>query len=283
MLGLPLVKEVRIGEDVAIGGRNPLLFIAGPCVIESREHCLRMAERLATLAAKMDLVLVFKSSFDKANRTSMDSYRGPGPEEGLRILEEAKEATGLPVTSDVHEMSQVGPAAQVLDIVQVPAFLCRQTDLLVEAARSGRPVNVKKGQFLSPEDVEPILGKVRAAGGTCLITERGASFGYRNLVTDMRAFPVIRALGAPVVFDATHSLQQPGGLGASTGGTPEFCAPLARAAAACGVDGFFFEVHDDPPSALSDPTTQVTPAFFEEIAPVLQEISALAREGEEAP
>jgi 2-dehydro-3-deoxyphosphooctonate aldolase (KDO 8-P synthase) len=278
---IPKVQEVRIGPRHALGGENPPLFVAGPCVIESREMALRLAERLARIAEEQHLQLVFKASFDKANRTSLDSFRGPGLEAGLRILEEVKRATGLPVTSDVHSPEQARAAARVLDLIQVPAFLCRQTDLLVAAAGTQRPVNVKKGQFLAPEDVGHILGKVHGADGTCCITERGTTFGYHDLVVDMRSFPAIRGLDVPVIFDATHSTQRPGGRGASSGGSPEFCAPLARAAAAAGVDGFFFEVHEDPCHALSDPATQVAPELFAELAPLLLEISARVRAAEE--
>jgi 2-dehydro-3-deoxyphosphooctonate aldolase (KDO 8-P synthase) len=204
--------------------------------------------------------LVFKSSFDKANRSSIESFRGPGLEEGLDILREVKNETGLPLISDIHEPQQAEPAAKVLDILQIPAFLCRQTDLVAAAARTGKPVSVKKGQFLSPEETKNILEKGREVGNErVFITERGTTFGYQNLVVDMRAFPIIRSFGAPVVYDLTHSMQKPGGEGKQTGGTPQFARPLARAAAAAGADGFFMEVHDNPPAALSDRTTQIRP------------------------
>ena len=253
-------RSISITSDIAFGGDNPPLFIAGPCVIESREHALSMARTLLKLRDELKVNLVFKSSFDKANRSSIESFRGPGLEKGLEILRAVKKETGLPLLSDIHDVSQVGPAAEVLDILQIPAFLCRQTDLVAAAARSGKAVGVKKGQFLSPEEAKNILDKGREAGNDrVFITERGSSFGYQNLVVDMRAFPIIRGFGSPMVYDITHSMQKPGGEGKQTGGTPQFARPLARAAAAAGADGFFMEVHDNPPSALSDRTTQIRP------------------------
>ncbi|HVT43325.1 MAG TPA: 3-deoxy-8-phosphooctulonate synthase [Thermoanaerobaculia bacterium] len=255
-----MTRAIQITPEIAFGGGNPPLFIAGPCVIESRDHAMRMARILRELRDELGINLVFKSSFDKANRSSIDSFRGPGLEEGLAILAEVRRETGLPLLSDIHEPWQAGPAAEVLDILQIPAFLCRQTDLIAAAARTGRPVGVKKGQFLSPEEARNILEKGEEMGNRrVFITERGSSFGYQNLVVDMRAFPVMRELGAPVVYDITHSMQKPGGEGKQTGGTPQFARPLARAAAAAGADGFFMEVHDDPPAALSDRATQVDP------------------------
>ncbi|MGZ8833887.1 MAG: 3-deoxy-8-phosphooctulonate synthase [Thermoanaerobaculia bacterium] len=253
-------RPIQITGNLAFGGDNPPLFIAGPCVIESREHALSMARTLKKLRDDLKINLVFKSSFDKANRSSIESFRGPGLEEGLDILREVKEKTGLPLISDIHEPRQAAIAAEVLDILQIPAFLCRQTDLVAAAARTGKAVSVKKGQFLSPEETKNILDKGREAGNErVFITERGSSFGYQNLVVDMRAFPIIRGYGAPVVYDITHSMQRPGGEGTQTGGTPQFARPLARAAAAAGADGFFMEVHDNPPAALSDRTTQIRP------------------------
>jgi 2-dehydro-3-deoxyphosphooctonate aldolase (KDO 8-P synthase) len=253
-------RSISITSDIAFGGDNPPLFIAGPCVIESLEHALAMARTLLKLRDDLKINLVFKSSFDKANRSSIESFRGPGLEKGLEILRAVKKETGLPLLSDIHDVSQVGPAAEVLDILQIPAFLCRQTDLVAAAARSGKAVGVKKGQFLSPEEAKNILDKGREAGNDrVFITERGSSFGYQNLVVDMRAFPIIRGFGSPMVYDITHSMQKPGGEGKQTGGTPQFARPLARAAAAAGADGFFMEVHDNPPSALSDRTTQIRP------------------------
>jgi 2-dehydro-3-deoxyphosphooctonate aldolase (KDO 8-P synthase) len=266
-------RPIRITDDIAFGGENPPLFIAGPCVIESREHALGMARTLRNLRDELGINLVFKSSFDKANRSSIESFRGPGLEEGLKILRAVKEETGLPLLSDIHEWQQAEPAAEVLDILQIPAFLCRQTDLVAAAARTGKPVGVKKGQFLSPEETKNILEKGHEVGNDRLfITERGTSFGYQNLVVDMRSFPMIRALGAPVVYDITHSMQRPGGEGKQTGGTPQFARPLARAAAAAGADGFFMEVHDNPPAALSDRTTQLRP---EHARAIIEDILAL--------
>ena len=255
-----MTRAIRITGDIAFGGDNPPLFIAGPCVIESREHVLAMARTIRALRDELKINLVFKSSFDKANRSSIESFRGPGLDEGLKILRDIKEETGLPLLSDIHEWQQAEPAAEVLDILQIPAFLCRQTDLVAAAARTGKAVGVKKGQFLSPEEAKNILDKGREVGNErVFITERGSSFGYQNLVVDMRAFPLIRGFGAPVVYDITHSMQRPGGEGKQTGGTPQFARPLARAAAAAGADGFFMEVHDNPPAALSDRTTQLRP------------------------
>ncbi len=271
-------RVIEISREIRFGGDNPPLFIAGPCVIESREHLLRMAGIVAGLRDELKINVVFKSSFDKANRTSIESFRGPGLEKGLELLREVREKTGLPLISDIHEPQQAAPAAAVLDILQIPAFLCRQTDLVAAAARTGKAVSVKKGQFLSPEEAKNILDKGREAGNErVFITERGSSFGYQNLVVDMRSFPIIRGFGAPVVYDITHSMQKPGGEGKQTGGTPEFARPLARAAAAAGADGFFMEVHDNPPAALSDRTTQLRPeaarAIIEDILAIRQTLS----------
>ncbi|HWW60517.1 MAG TPA: 3-deoxy-8-phosphooctulonate synthase [Thermoanaerobaculia bacterium] len=255
-----MTKTIAITPDIRFGGDNPPLFIAGPCVIESREHLLKMARTLAKLRDELKINLVFKSSFDKANRTSIESFRGPGLEQGMELLRAVREETGLALLSDIHEPWQAAPAAEVLDILQIPAFLCRQTDLVAAAARTGKAVGVKKGQFLSPEETQNILAKGAEVGNEkVFITERGTSFGYQNLVVDMRSFPIVRGYGAPVVYDITHSMQKPGGEGKQTGGTPQFARPLARAAAAAGADGFFMEVHDNPPAALSDRTTQLRP------------------------
>ena len=263
---MTVTRSIQISDGVAFGGDHPPLFIAGPCVIESREHTLKMARTLLKMRDELKINLVFKSSFDKANRSSIESFRGPGLEKGLDILRAVKEETGLPLISDIHEPQQAAIAAKVLDILQIPAFLCRQTDLVAAAARTGNAVSVKKGQFLSPEETKNILDKGREAGNDrVFITERGSSFGYQNLVVDMRAFPIIREYGAPVVYDITHSMQKPGGEGKQTGGTPQFARPLARAAAAAGADGFFMEVHDNPPAALSDRTTQIRPEAAREI------------------
>lgn len=251
-------RAIRITDRLSFGAGQPPLFMAGPCVIESREHALRMGDVMRKLADELQIQLVYKSSFDKANRTSIASFRGPGLDEGLRILQEVKDATGLPLVSDIHEPSQAGPAAEVLDVLQIPAFLCRQTDMIAAAARTGKAIGVKKGQFLSPEETKNILEKGDEVGNpNVFLMERGTTFGYQNLVVDMRSFPIMRSFGAPVVYDITHSMQRPGGEGKSTGGTRQFARPLARAAAAAGVDGFFMEVHNDPDKALSDKTTQL--------------------------
>jgi 2-dehydro-3-deoxyphosphooctonate aldolase (KDO 8-P synthase) len=263
---MTITRAIRITDDISFGGDHPPLFIAGPCVIESREHALMMAKTLKTMADELKIHLVFKASFDKANRTSIESFRGPGLAKGMEILQAVKDETGLRVLSDIHEPNQAEAAGKVLDIIQIPAFLCRQTDLVAAAARTGKAVGVKKGQFLSPEEARNILEKGREAGNDrVFITERGTTFGYQNLVVDMRAFPILRELGPPVVYDITHSMQKPGGEGKQTGGTPEFARPLARAAAAAGADGFFMEVHDNPPAALSDRTTQLKPYAAREI------------------
>jgi 2-dehydro-3-deoxyphosphooctonate aldolase (KDO 8-P synthase) len=268
-----ITRRIEITPNVAFGGNEPPLFIAGPCVIESREHTLRMAELLQELRDELNINLVFKASYDKANRSSISSFRGPGLTEGLDILNEVKEKTELPVLSDIHEVSHAEPASSVLDIIQIPAFLCRQTDLILAAAETGKAVAVKKGQFLSPEEARNILEKAQEAGNSrVFLTERGTSFGYQNLVVDMRAFPIMREYGVPVVYDITHSMQKPGAEGKQTGGTPQFARPLARAAAAAGADGFFMEVHDNPPAALSDRSTQVN---VETARTIIREILAI--------
>ena len=245
-------RSVRIGA-VTIGGGAPLALIGGPCAIENEKHALMVAERLQRLTADAKVPFIYKSSYDKANRSSIHSYRGPGLTEGLRILQKVKDETGLAVLSDVHAVSEVAPAAQVLDVLQVPAFLCRQTDLIVACARSGRPVNVKKGQFVAPRDMVNVVEKVRASGSEdLLLTERGTSFGYNNLVVDFRGLPIMRAFGYPVVFDATHSVQLPGGQGDRSGGERPYVQALARAAVAVGVDALFMEIHEDPDRTLED-------------------------------
>jgi 2-dehydro-3-deoxyphosphooctonate aldolase (KDO 8-P synthase) len=250
--GNKVVKEILIGS-VKIGGNRPLVLIAGPCVMESEVLTLRCAERLMTICNGLTTPLVFKASYDKANRTSGASFRGPGLREGLRILARVKESLGLPVLTDIHSVEEVAPVAEVADVLQIPAFLCRQTDLIEAAARSGRVVNIKKGQFLAPWDMENVVEKARSSGSSQIIlTERGASFGYNNLVSDMRSLPIMRRIGYPVVFDATHSVQLPGGLGGSSGGQREFVEYLSRAAVATGVDGIFLEVHEEPEKALCD-------------------------------
>ncbi len=246
------MTAVRIGPAV-VGAGHPLVLIGGPCAIENEKHALMTAERLATIAADRHVPFVYKSSYDKANRSSIDSYRGPGLAEGLRILRRVKEVVGVPVLSDVHQVEEVGPAAEVLDVLQIPAFLCRQTDLVVAAARTGRPVNVKKGQFVAPGDMKNVVEKILAAGNEqVLLTERGTSFGYHNLVVDMRSLVQMRELGVPVVFDATHSVQLPGAGGTRSGGERKYVPALARAAVAVGVDALFMEMHEDPDRTLPD-------------------------------
>ncbi len=256
-------------------GRGRPFFIAGPCVIESEKHCLKMAERLAGIAARVSVDLIFKASYDKANRSSPRSFRGPGLEEGLRILEKAREVSGLPLLSDVHETSQVRTAAEVLDVLQIPAFLSRQTDLIRAAAATGRAVNVKKGQFLSPWDMRNVLEKVLDTGNrNVILTERGTSFGYNNLVVDFRCFAIMQSFGWPVVFDVTHSVQIPGGKGDRSGGEARYIPCLARAGAAAGVDGFFFEVHDNPERALSDGPNALNLKLFPRLLDELLRIRA---------
>ncbi len=270
---------VRLRDGIVLGGERPVL-IAGPCVIESQDLILEVAGRLRELAARHDVPYVFKASFDKANRSSLASFRGPGLDAGLEMLARLKAALDVPVLTDVHEPAQAAAAAEVADVLQVPAFLCRQTDLLLACGRTGAVVNVKKGQFLAPGDVANIVEKVRSTGNPrVFLTERGTSFGYHNLVVDMRGLPVMRRF-APVVFDITHSLQLPGGLGHATGGAREFHPHLARAAAAAGVDGFFVEVHPDPSKALSDATTQLGFEELERLLPQLVALDRIRREGE---
>jgi len=257
-----LASPVSLAPGVEAGPGRPLVFVAGPCVIESPEHVVRMAGLLREVAGELGVTLVFKASFDKANRSALDSYRGPGLDEGLAALAEAGRASGLPLLTDVHSPEQAERAAAVVDVLQVPAFLCRQTDLLLACGRTGRAVNVKKGQFVAPHDIGHAVHKVRSTGNRAVtLTERGASFGYNNLVVDLRGLPVMRRV-APVIIDVTHSLQLPGGLGHATGGAREYHLELARGAVAAGIDGVFAEVHDDPAHALSDPATQLSVAEF---------------------
>ncbi|OLC14181.1 MAG: 3-deoxy-8-phosphooctulonate synthase [Candidatus Rokubacteria bacterium 13_1_40CM_69_27] len=248
----PSTREVRVGS-IPIGGGHPLVLIGGPCAIENEKHALMTAERLAAIAADRRVPFIYKSSYDKANRSSADGYRGPGLPEGLRILRRVRDGLGVPVLSDVHQVEEVAPAAEVLDVLQIPAFLCRQTDLVLAAARTGKPVNVKKGQFLAPEDMKNIVDKVLSTGNrSILLTERGTSFGYHNLVVDMRGLIQMRELGFPVVFDATHSVQLPGAGGPRSGGERKYVPALARAAIAVGVDALFMEMHEDPDRTLPD-------------------------------
>ena len=247
-----MTRQITIGK-VHIGGNSPLLIIAGPCVIEDKDITLHTARKLKEICSGLGLPLLFKSSYDKANRSSIDSFRGPGMEKGLDVLSEIKDTLGLSVISDVHSVEEVGPASKVLDAIQIPAFLCRQTDLITAASMTGKPVNVKKGQFLAPWDVKNIIWKFRSTGNeNLIITERGTSFGYNNLVVDFRSIPIMRSYGYPVILDVTHSLQFPGGLGTSSGGQREFAGQLMRAAAVMDVDGLFMEVHPEPNKALSD-------------------------------
>ena len=271
-------RSFSVGS-IQLGASAPLFLIAGPCVIESEAHAMMMAERISAIAAGLRVPLIFKASYDKANRSSVDSFRGPGLKEGLRILGAIKKRIGVAILSDVHEVAHVPPAAEVCDVLQIPAFLCRQTDLLVAAGKSGRVVNIKKGQFLSPWDIGNAAEKVASTGNEKIIlTERGTSFGYKNLVVDMRSFPIMRKLGYPVVFDVTHSVQLPGGEGKSSGGQPEFIEPLARAGAAAGVDGIFVEVHDNPAKALSDGTNALPLAELRGTLDRLGQIARLVRQ-----
>jgi len=249
---MALTREIALGS-LRLGGGNPLFLIAGPCVIESEVHAMRMAERIAKTAADAGLPLIFKASYDKANRSSLKAFRGPGLKEGLRILAKIKSELKLPILTDIHDASQAKPAAEICDVLQIPAFLARQTDLLLEAGKTGRIINVKKPQFLSPWDMGNVTEKLESTGNNKIIlTERGSSFGYQNLVVDMRSFPIMQRTGYPVVFDVTHSVQLPGGKGHASGGQPQFIEPLARAGVAAGVDGIFLETHDNPAKALSD-------------------------------
>ena len=249
----PVFIKPPAGESILVGSGQPLLLIGGPCVLESEEMARRVAAEMQRICRRLGLSYIFKASFDKANRTSLDSYRGPGLEEGLRMLQKIRTEFQVPVISDIHDQYQVQAAAEVLDVLQIPAFLCRQTDLLVAAARTGKPINLKKGQFVSPWDMKNAVGKIRAGGTSqIMLVERGSSFGYNNLVVDMRSLPVMRSFDCPVIFDATHSVQLPGGLGGASGGQREFIAPLARAAVAAGIDGLFMEIHPDPDRALCD-------------------------------
>jgi 2-dehydro-3-deoxyphosphooctonate aldolase (KDO 8-P synthase) len=264
---------------IPLGAGAPLFLIAGPCVIESEAHATSLAENLASICSALGVPLIFKASYDKANRSSVDSYRGPGLAEGLRILGTIKRRFGVPVLTDVHEPAHAAPAAEVCDVLQVPAFLCRQTDLLLAVGRAGRAVNLKKGQFLAPAEMANAVEKVAGTGNTQIIlTERGSSFGYQNLVVDMRSFPILQKLGYPVVFDVTHSVQLPGGEGKSSGGQPEFIEPLARAGAAIGVDGIFLEVHDNPAQALSDGSNALPLARLRPLLEKTLRLAALVRE-----
>jgi 2-dehydro-3-deoxyphosphooctonate aldolase (KDO 8-P synthase) len=273
------VIPVRVG-DILIGGGGPFVLVAGPCVIESESHATELAGRLADIARRARVPLIFKASYDKANRTSGSSFRGPGLDEGLRILAAVKSRAGVPILTDIHETSHAAPAAAVADVLQIPAFLCRQTDLLVAAGRTGRAVNIKKGQFLAPDDVKHAVDKVVAAGNSrVIVTERGTSFGYHDLVVDMRAFPMMREHGIPVVFDVTHSLQLPGGGDGVTTGLARYIEPLASAGVAAGVDGVFVEVHEEPARAKSDAQNALR---LDRLEPLLRRLVAIDRIAKDA-
>ena len=273
-------REIALGS-LRLGGGNPLFLIAGPCVIETEAHARKIAEQVARIAGDAGVPFIFKASYDKANRSSVKGFRGPGLRDGLRILEKIKSELKLPILTDIHEPAQAEPAAQVCDVLQIPAFLSRQTDLLVAAAKTGRVVNVKKAQFLSPWDMSNVVEKLASAGNDKIVlTERGASFGYQNLVVDMRSFPILRKLGYPVVFDVTHSVQIPGGQGHASGGQPEFIEPLARAGVAAGVDGIFLETHDNPAASLSDGANALPLSQLAGLLTRLKELAALVRRWE---
>ncbi len=267
-------------DGIGLSG-NGLLVIAGPCVIESEDVVFETALRLREICSRLRLPFVFKSSYDKANRTSVNSFRGPGIEQGLRVLDSVRSRLSVPVLTDVHSPSEAARAAEVVDVLQIPALLCRQTDLVIAASETGKAVNVKKGQFLAPWDVKNIIEKFTSTGNTGLmITERGTSFGYNNLVVDFRAFPVMRSFGYPVIFDVTHSLQLPGGRGSSSGGQREFAAPLARAAVAAGVDGLFMEVHPDPDRALCDGPNMIRLDDLEDMLVMVKAVHDVCAAGE---
>ncbi len=269
---VPVSTPVKIG-NLTVGKNGPLFLISGPCVIEDKETTLTVARFLQGLAQRLNISVIFKSSYDKANRTSVDSFRGPGLDEGLEILKEVKNTTGLPILSDIHQVSEIERAVEVLDVIQIPAFLSRQTDLILEAARTRLPLNIKKGQFLSPWDMQQVVLKATSTGNTnILLTERGTFFGYHNLVVDMRSIMVMKDFGYPVVFDATHGVQLPGGRGTSSGGQREFVAPLAKAAVAAGADGIFLEIHPDPDSALSDGPNSLPFEHVESLVAVLKKV-----------
>jgi 2-dehydro-3-deoxyphosphooctonate aldolase (KDO 8-P synthase) len=271
---LPPIRPIPIGA-LSIGAGEPLVLIAGPCVIESETHAMKMAERLVKIAAKAKVPFIFKASYDKANRSSVSSFRGPGLAGGLEILRKIEARFRVPVLTDIHEPEQARIAAEVCDVLQVPAFLSRQTDLLIAAGKTGRVVNLKKGQFLSPWEMANAVEKVKSTGNNkVILTERGVSFGYNNLVVDMRSFPILARTGCPVVFDVTHSVQLPGGQGKASGGQPEFVEPLARAGTAVGVDGLFLEVHDRPEQALSDGTNALK---LERLPGLLEKLTAMAK------
>jgi len=268
---------VAVG-NIQIANDKPFVLLAGPCVIEGEDFTLKTAAAIADIASRIGVPLVFKSSFDKANRTSKDGFRGPGLDEGLRILQRVKDELGLPVVTDIHESSQVSAVADVADLLQTPAFLCRQTDFIEAVANAGKPVNIKKGQFLAPWDMKHVLEKAQATGNDqIMLCERGASFGYNNLVSDMRSLLVMREFGAPIVYDATHSVQQPGGLGGATGGNREYVPGLSRAAVATGVAAVFMEVHPDPDKAMSDGPNSLALADLENVLTILKRLDEVVK------
>ena len=272
-----MVRAVKINDKVIFGDNKPLVLIAGPCVIESAQTTLKIAEAIKKITSKLKIPFVFKASYDKANRSSIHSFRGPGLYEGLKILSQVKTKLGVPILSDVHDISQAQMAGEILDIIQIPAFLCRQTDLIMAAAKTGKAVNVKKGQFMAPWDISGIVKKMQEAGNhNLLLTERGVSFGYNNLVSDFRSLPIMRSSGYPVVFDATHSVQKPGGLGTSSGGESQYIHLLARCAVAAGVDAIFLETHPNPARALSDGPNSLPLKNLENL---LKELIAIDRLG----
>lgn len=274
------MKTIQVGNLTIDGSK--LFLIAGPCVIEGYDRTLMIGREIKKICERLGVQYIFKASYDKANRSSYNSFRGPGLEKGLETLASIKKELNVPVLSDVHDVSQLEAASKVLDMMQIPAFLCRQTDLVYGAAKTGVPVNVKKGQFMAPEDMQNVINKMEEAGNKNLaVTERGASFGYHNLVVDMRSFPIMRQMGYPVIYDATHSVQLPGGMGTSTGGQREFIPYLARAAAASGVDGFFMEVHDNPPEGLSDSSNMLYLSALEDVLKDLIAINEIVRKDKE--
>ena len=267
------VRLAKVGNAVMVGSGKPLTLIAGPCVIENRDLVFEVAEAVNAVCKKLGVQYIFKASFDKANRTSASTFRGPGVTAGLAVLQEVKDKLGLPVLTDIHESSHVAEVAEVVDVLQIPAFLCRQTDLLMAAAATGKAINVKKGQFLSPQEMSQVAQKLRTAGvENLMLTERGNSFGYNTLVVDFRSLPQLQSFGCPVIFDATHSVQQPGGQGGTSGGQREYVAPLARAAVAVGVDGLFMEIHPNPDKALSDGPNMLP---LHRLEPLLKQLLAI--------
>lgn len=278
-----MTREIKIA-DTKLGSNNPLYIIAGPCVIENADVVFHTAEKLKEICNKIGLPLLFKSSYDKGNRTSLSSFRGTGLEKGLRILSDVRSKFSLPVISDIHSIEEVKPASEVLDALQIPAFLCRQTDLILAASNTGKPVNVKKGPFLAPWDVQNIIDKFISTGNqNIFITERGTSFGYNNLIVDFRGFPIMRSFGHPVIFDATHSLQLPGGMGKSSGGQREFAEPLAKAAVAVGIDGLFMEVHPEPDTALCDGPNMIKLDEVKTLLNVVKAINELVKDKHRSP